>query len=152
MLYFTNSLGAAMGVLASGFIFIHYLDAGDYYHFRFLNVLVAFSTYWLTTCSQVQNDKSAFECGNDVIPNVILYRMVLVVSLLTGMASFCYEIGWIRMLSIVLGSSTHSFELMLSAFILGLALGGLWIKFKIDKMQQPLQVGIIQLCMGFSHR
>ena len=40
---------------------------------------------------------------------------------MTGAASFLYEIGWIRMLSLVLGSSTHSFELMLSAFIFGLA-------------------------------
>ena len=43
----------------------------------------------------------------------------------TGASSFIYEIGWIRMLSLVLGSTTHSFELMLSAFITGLAFGGL---------------------------
>ena len=43
----------------------------------------------------------------------------------TAIASFIYEIGWIRMLALVLGSATHSFELMLSAFILGLALGAL---------------------------
>ena len=49
------------------------------------------------------------------------YRLLLAASLLTGAASFIYEIGWIRMLSLVLGSSTHAFELMLSAFILGLA-------------------------------
>ena len=39
----------------------------------------------------------------------------------TGVAAFLYEIAWIRMLSLVLGSTTHSFELMLSAFILGIA-------------------------------
>ena len=49
---------------------------------------------------------------------------VLVAAFVTGMASFIYEIAWLRMLSMVLGASTHSFELMLSAFILGLALGG----------------------------
>ena len=37
--------------------------------------------------------------------------------------SFVYEVAWIRLLSLVLGSATHSFELMLSAFILGLSLG-----------------------------
>jgi hypothetical protein len=42
-------------------------------------------------------------------------RTLLLVSLATGTASFIYEIGWIRMLSLVLGSSTHSFELMVSA-------------------------------------
>jgi hypothetical protein len=44
-------------------------------------------------------------------------------ALSSSLASFFYEIGWIRMLSLVLGSSTQAFELMLSAFILGLALG-----------------------------
>jgi len=48
-------------------------------------------------------------------------RLLLATALLTGAASFIYEIAWIRMLSLVLGASTHSFELMLSAFILGLA-------------------------------
>ncbi len=51
--------------------------------------------------------------------------LLLAVAFLTGLASFIYEISWIRMLSLVLGASTHSFELMLSTFILGLALGGL---------------------------
>src|SRR5690606_6905078 len=37
----------------------------------------------------------------------------------TAVASFAYEIGWIRMLSLLLGSATHAFEIMLSAFILG---------------------------------
>jgi hypothetical protein len=46
----------------------------------------------------------------------------------TGASSFVYEIGWIRMLNQALGTTVHSFELMLSAFILGLAFGGLWVR------------------------
>ena len=53
------------------------------------------------------------------------------------MASFIYEIAWIRMLSLVLGSATHSFELMLSAFILGLALGAFWIRSRADRLRDP---------------
>src|SRR5467141_2021044 len=53
------------------------------------------------------------------------------------------------MLSLVLGSSTHSFELMLSAFILGLALGGLWIQRRIDRLASPVRaLAILQLAMG----
>ena len=50
----------------------------------------------------------------------------------TALASFTYEIGWIRMLSLLLGSATHSFELMLSAFILGMALGAWLIRRRSD--------------------
>ncbi len=56
----------------------------------------------------------------------------------TGVASFVYEVAWIRMLSLVLGSSTHSFELMLAAFIFGLAAGGLWIRRRIDRDRDPM--------------
>ena len=42
---------------------------------------------------------------------------------ITGLTSFIYEIVWIRLLSLLMGSSSHSFDQMLSAFILGLAIG-----------------------------
>jgi spermidine synthase/MFS family permease len=67
----------------------------------------------------------------------------------TAVASFAYEIAWIRMLSLVLGSATHSFELMLSAFILGLALGALSISQVADRWRDPLRVlGFVQCAMG----
>ena len=60
-----------------------------------------------------------------------------------------YEIGWLRMLSLVLGSTTHSFELMLSAFITGLAFGGLWIKRRIDRIDDAVRFsGWVQVLMG----
>ena len=43
------------------------------------------------------------------------------------------------MLALVLGSATHSFELMLSAFILGLALGAWWIRSRADRLSDPLR-------------
>jgi predicted membrane-bound spermidine synthase len=67
----------------------------------------------------------------------------------TAVASFAYEIAWIRMLSLVLGSATHSFELMLSAFILGLGAGALWVSQRIDRWRDPLRaLGLIQCVMG----
>ena len=42
-------------------------------------------------------------------------KLLLLAAAVTGAASFLYEIAWIRMMSLVLGGSTHSFELMLAA-------------------------------------
>ena len=70
---------------------------------------------------------------------------------ITGAASFIYEIAWIRMLSLVLGASFQAFELMLSAFITGLALGGLWVRKRIDRFQNPLRFGgFVQVAMGLA--
>jgi spermidine synthase len=71
------------------------------------------------------------------------------VAFFTGLASFVYEIVWIRMLSLVLGASTHSFELMLSTFILGLALGGLAVRRRVDASRSPERLlGWVQVVMG----
>ena len=76
-------------------------------------------------------------------------RLLLVVAFGTAVASFVYEITWIRMLSLVLGSATHSFELMLSAFILGLALGALCVRPLADREAMPLRMlGQVQWAMG----
>ena len=62
-----------------------------------------------------------------------------------------YEIFWIRMLSLVLGASTHAFELMLASFILGLALGGWWIRSRIDRIADAWRfLGRVQLLMGLA--
>ena len=68
----------------------------------------------------------------------------------TAVASFIYEIAWIRMLSLVLGSATHSFELMLSAFILGLALGAFWIRRRADRVRRLrcARSALVQMVMG----
>ena len=52
------------------------------------------------------------------------------------------------MLSLVLGASTHSFELMLASFILGLALGGLSIAPGSPDRDPPGSSAVIQVAMG----
>src|SRR5207253_210905 len=83
--------------------------------------------------------------------NTASTRLLLAVAMLTGLASFVYEICWIRMLSLVLGASTHSFELMLSTFILGLALGGFAVRRLVDRVREPARMlGWVQVAMGLA--
>jgi spermidine synthase len=78
-----------------------------------------------------------------------LRRLLLFTAFGTAVASFIYEIAWIRMLALVLGSATHSFELMLSAFIMGLALGAWWIRSRADRLVNPIRtLGVVQWVMG----
>lgn len=149
MLYFTNSIGAAIGVLVSGFILIETIGLpGTVLTAALINIAVAAAAWWFA-----RNAKEAV-----VVPNAVKstrdgqaasWRLLIAASFITGAASFIYEIGWIRMLSLVLGSSTHAFELMLSAFITGLAFGGLWMRNRIDQFKNPIHVlGWIQVVMG----
>jgi len=151
VLYFTNSLGAALGVLVSGFVLIEAVGLpGTIMSAGFINLFLALWVWLL--CRQDQPLPSLTQTlkpTQTTRPNALVFISFLWLAGLTGMASFMYEIAWIRMLSLVFGSSTHAFELMLSAFILGLALGSLWIKGYIDRITQPLKVlGFIQVVMG----
>ncbi|MCL2219451.1 MAG: fused MFS/spermidine synthase [Chitinispirillia bacterium] len=157
VIYFVNTFGASAGVLISGF----YLTSlwglkGAIAAAGILDLFVGFAV--LALCL---NDKSAVNNGTARAANADAgppaapadrrnyYYPLLAVSCLTATASFIYEIGWIRMLSLVLGSSTHSFELMLSAFILGLALGSFFIRNRLDSIKNtPRFLGIIQIIMG----
>ncbi len=149
MLYFTNSIGAAIGVLASGFWLIHLVGLpGTILSAGLLNILLAITVWVLVRLDPSPSTQPIrTEAGAD--KSASLKKIFLVAAFITGAASFIYEISWIRMLSLVLGATTHSFELMLSAFITGLAFGGLWIKRRIDRIKSPIRFsGYVQLIMG----
>jgi len=145
-LYFTNSMGAAFGVLASGFYLIGKVGLpGAVLTAGIVNIALALLV-WLLARDQPPAEKKTAVPGEAGITG---FRFMLAVAFFTGAASFMYEIGWIRMLSMVLGGSTHAFELMLSAFIFGLAFGGLWMARRIDAIAYPERfLGVVQVLMG----
>lgn len=149
MLYFSNSIGAAIGVLASGFWLIEAVGLpGTIFTAGLINILLA-TVIWLLVRMDPQSETQPIKRATADAADSSLTVLFLVAAFITGAASFIYEIGWIRMLSLVLGSTTHSFELMLSAFITGLAFGGLWIKTRIDSIASPVRFsGFVQLIMG----
>jgi spermidine synthase len=144
MLYFTNSLGAAIGVLVSGFVLVAAVGLpGTLRTAGAVNLALA-ALVWLLMRPAKQAPlvarRSASSSGG---------ALLLWIALLTGLASFVYEISWIRMLSLVLGASTQSFELMLATFILGLALGGWAVHRLVDRLAQPERLlGWVQVVMG----
>jgi spermidine synthase len=145
MLYFSNSLGAAAGVLASGFVLIAWVGLpGTLRTAGIVNLALAAVVAVLARPSVAAPLPQSGEESRTS-------RLLLAIAMLTGFASFIYEICWIRMLSLVLGASTHSFELMLSTFILGLALGGLAVRRLVDRAAEPLRLlGWVQLAMGLA--
>ncbi|MDX1393862.1 MAG: fused MFS/spermidine synthase [Gemmatimonadota bacterium] len=159
LLYFANSFGGAVFVLVAGFGLIPAVGLpGTLAVAALLNVGAALATLPAARkAGRVATVGAGRSTGADtsggVAPGPALHpaamRLLLVVSALTAVASFAYQIGWIRMLSLVMGSATHSFELMLSAFILGLAIGALAVRRIADRTRRPLLVlGRIQWMMG----
>jgi predicted membrane-bound spermidine synthase len=150
-LYFTNSIGAALGALLSGFVLVGRFGLpGTLACAAALNIAIAVVA--LLQRGEHAPIVAAPEDSHD--PTLAkrragLVRLLLLVSFGTGLSSFMYEIGWIRLLSMIIGSATHSFEVMLSAFVFGLAAGGLWVRGKMDRFRRPeLVLGFVQILMG----
>ncbi len=153
-LYFANSFGAAVGVLLAGFMLIQAFGLpGTLQTAAILNIVVAAMVVGAVKLAQEEMDAPV-----DPVPAPEAHAapiftglggILLIVAAGTAMSSFIYEIAWVRMLSLVLGSATHSFELMLSAFILGLSLGALWVRTRADLFRDPLRaLAVTQWVMG----
>jgi spermidine synthase len=151
ILYFTNSLGAAAGVLVAGFILYDLAGLpGTLAAAAVLNLVVALGALVVVRLRRLP------ETAAPPAPPPPrgggwggLAALLLLLAAGTAAASFVYEVGWLRMLSLVMGSSTHSFELMLSSFILGLSLGAWWVRARADRFTDPLRtLAIVQLVMG----
>ncbi len=173
LLYFANSIGAAGGVLLAGFVLVAAVGLpGTLLVAAMANVVVAAAVYVAARSAEGRapvpvvvgpepRPTGVVEAAAPAVPVSephderaaalprSLVRLMLAVSFGTAVSSFVYEIGWIRMLSLVLGSATHSFELMLSAFILGLSIGAFVIRRRNGNHRRTLQqLAHVQLAMG----
>lgn len=163
LLYFANSIGAAGGVLLAGFWLLDVAGLpGTLLAAAMANLAVAAIVLVAQRLHRRRAAEAAEAAGTDAAPPLDaavapsaegaprrLTRALLGVAFGTAVASFVYEIAWIRMLALVLGSATHSFEVMLSAFILGLALGAFWVRTRADGFADPVRtLGLVQVAMG----
>ena len=151
MLYFTNSIGAAIGALAAAFWLLGWLGMPGTMRLAGAANLALAAVVLAIAHRGEPTPLSIAPAGGGTAPGAPVVRLFLLAAFVTGAASFIYEIAWIRMLSLVLGSSFQAFELMLSAFVAGLALGGYWIRRRIDSIVDPLRfAGLVQLVMGLA--
>lgn len=153
-LYFYNSIGAAGGALLATFVLVPAWGLPGAMAFAGLLNIAIYIAIWRLRVPEIAAAEEApkASAAADVRASADAGRLrwaLLAAASLTGLSSFMYEVGWVRMLSLALGSSLHAFELMLSAFIGGLALGGLYVRKRLDAVAEPVRyVGWVQIFMG----
>ena len=65
-------------------------------------------------------------------------RMLLLALFLSGMAALIYQVSWIRPITSALQSTVYVVALILTAFMLGLALGSFIMRYFVDAVDKPL--------------
>jgi len=70
---------------------------------------------------------------------------------MSGAGALVLEVAWTRTLSLVLGSSTHAFTVMLTTFLIGLAAGSAIASRLLRRIVNPLAAfALAELCVGLS--
>src|SRR5262245_2558535 len=141
-LYATNTAGAAIGALFTGFWLIPSigLRATTWLGVA-LNAAAAAGAFWLASLpaapaasaavQPVSGDRKSrprrkAEPRAERIPRPSAPTMPLVASAaaaISGFVALVYEIAWTRLLVLVIGPTTYSFTIVIACFIFGLALG-----------------------------
>jgi len=153
--YFLNSAGAVLGAILAGFFLIPTfglefstsIAASVNIAIGAISLGLGARTAQNGQPSSLQQTPQEDEPLVDPWQAVIIYAAVF----LSGVVALAYEIAWIRLLALVLGSSTYSFSLMLAAFIAGIALGSYLISRRIlPHVDSYLMFGIAELGIGVS--
>ncbi len=126
-LYAVNSLGAAVGSLLAGVFFVPVAGLAVTERFAvFFNLLVGVIAILGSRAQATQAAEPAEEAQQRVYTQTAV-KAVLIGTALSGFTAMLYEVTWIRLLSIIIGGTSYAFTLILSCFILGIALGSFWI-------------------------
>lgn len=144
LLYFVNTFGAVIGALAAGLFLLQWLGIR-----------------WLLVAAGLVNiGIFVFACRLPITPVAKPSAQpsdqtgqprwtrcaVLAVAILffSGMAALIYEVAWTRVLTLVIGSSTYAFTLMLATFLIGIALGSALIR-RYSAHRKP-GLGLLAVC------
>ena len=125
-LYWINTAGAVAGTFAAGFLFLPSVGLR-----RTLGIAVTLNLA-AGVLALVLARKGPARASSDVLilpgkaeapPASEPSRFFLICFAIVGATAMSYEIGWTRLLSTQLGSSTYAFTLMLGTFLAGIVLG-----------------------------
>lgn len=157
-LYFINNLGAILGIFLAGFYLIptcgldFSVDIAVAFNLIAGILIISTQQFFFASQDKIETKTKNVETNEKVKPIAknILY-IVLASICLSGFVAMLYEIAWIRLLALVLGSSTYAFSLMLLAFITGITIGSYIIsRFMPKDNLLLLCFGACELLIGLS--
>lgn len=126
LFYAINLLGAVVGAAAVGFVLIPNLGVrASNYVAAALDVLAALLVLWTVHRFKLAKTAQAAVVAVQKAPPWSRRALLAVFSLgLSGLLAMQLQVLWSRALSVVIGSSTYAFSLILVVTLSGMALGG----------------------------
>lgn len=157
LLYGLNTFGAIIGTLFAGFYLLeHYGISGASIFSASINYLVAlcFFIFWkylpvLPARINIEKPKVKSKKNKQIETNDFVL-IVLTSYTMSGMAAMFYQISWTRSLSLILGTSTYAFTVILATFLLGISLGSFLYRFIPARISKTMIYLIVQSIIAIS--
>ncbi len=148
-LYFINTAGAVIGTLAAGIFLLQLLGIQNLLLVGGLINLGIFAFAYRMPRMQMAQPSGAPSAltGHDSAMNPRWSRnavLAVLVLFFSGMAALIYEVAWTRVLTLVIGSSTYAFTIMLATFLFGIALGSVLVG-RYSAHRKP-GLGLLAVC------
>ncbi len=141
-LYACNLAGAILGTLAAGFLLLPALGIRTTIAVAaLLNVIVGVVALVLQQRTQSAADFDQHRLKNPDNPVPISFW--LFAALASGFVTISTQVSWTRILTMIIGSSTYAFSIVVALFLIGLAAGAWWIARK-DRSEK-LRVTVLRV-------
>jgi spermidine synthase len=147
-LYGLNTLGAVAGVAASGLFTIGaWGELNTVITGVIINLFISLTAFYIAKVSDVESLSSADKVEAISPYSDFIRKIVLIAYTLNGFTAIACEVVYTRILQIHLGTSIYAFSMMLSLYLLGIALGSFVATKFVDKLKNPL--GFFGLAQAF---
>lgn len=128
-LYNCNLFGAILGTLAAGFFLLPALGVrGTIYTAALLNVLIALVAIISDREKIVPAEVTRKDGEEDVVVKPLTTKIEeqkfwLFAAFVSGFVTISSQVAWTRVLTMIIGSSTYAFSIVVALFLIGLAAG-----------------------------
>jgi len=149
LLYFINTIGAALGSLFASYFLISFfgLDSALYFAVTInfiLAFLIPFSKYFPSS-SHAAGYIPSSQDSSHAMHSKIVYFLVFI----TGFLAIGYEIIWFRVIGVLVKASPYAFSTVLSVYLFGIALGSLSMNRWLPKNQHIDRISLFFLLQFF---
>ena len=142
-LYAFNLAGAIIGTVAAGFVLLPVLGVRTTISVTAtMNVIVGVAAIVLQrrTTTRSVLDQRPVNVASPVNP---FSRFWYFAALVSGFVTISTQVSWTRILTMIIGSSTYAFSIVVALFLIGLAAGAWWIARK--NQSEALRLTILKL-------
>jgi len=161
-LYAVNTAGAVVGTAAAGFWLLPAVGmSGTILIAASGNILASLGALYYSRQEEGREAAEAASITGDPsaspgpapaapLPAGILIAVAAAIAI-SGAGALILEVVWTRTLSLILGSSTQAFTVMLTTFLVGLAAGSAVLSRLLGRLRHPVRAfAVVELLVGLS--